>query len=92
MDDARAIVALPYLLRDAGPFAALGDLVAGEGDEPLIMAPVARLEITVGDIHAIAEARARAYPPVESAEPKAKVRRPSGRKFRPKPGRQKGGS
>ena len=85
VDDARAIVALPYLLREAGPFAALGDQVAGEGDEPLIMAPVARLEITVGDIQAIAEARARAFPPEETVQPRRRARRrSSGRKSRPK--------
>jgi hypothetical protein len=84
VDEARAIVALPYLLRDAQPFAALGDLVDGEGEEPIIMAPAARLEITVGDIQRIAEARARAFPPVEAVQPKPRVRHSSGRKHRPK--------
>jgi hypothetical protein len=87
VNDARAIVALPYLLRETLPFAALGNLVDGEGDDPLIMAPVAELEITVGDIQRIAEARARAYPPVEPAQSKPKVRRSSGRKFRPRTAR-----
>jgi hypothetical protein len=84
VNDARAIVALPYLLSGALPFAALGNLVDGEGGDPLIMAPVAQLEITVGDIQRIAEARARAYPPVGPAQSKPKVRRSSGRKLRPK--------
>ncbi len=84
VDEARAIVALPYLLRDAQPFAALGDLVDGEGEEPIIVAPAARLEITVGDIQRIAQARARAFPPVEAAQAKPKVRHSSGRKHRPK--------
>ncbi len=84
VDDARAIVAVPYLLRDTKQFAALGDFVDGEGEEPLIMAPAAQLEITVGDIQLVAEARAKAFPPVETMEPKTKVRRKTGRKFRPK--------
>jgi hypothetical protein len=84
VDDARAIVALPYLLQDAQPFAALEDLIDGEGKEPIIMAPVAKLEITVGDIQRIAQARARAFPPVETVQAKPGARRSSGRKYRPK--------
>jgi len=86
VNDARAIVALPGLLKGALPFAALGELVDGEGDDPLIMAPAARMEITVGDIQGIAEARARAFPPVEDARPRPKVRHKSGRRYKPKGG------
>ena len=84
VNDARAIVALPALLKGSLPFAALGALVDGEGEEPLIMAPAARMEITVGDIQEIAEARARAFPPVEDAQPRQKLRRKSSRRHRPK--------
>ena len=84
VDEARVIVAIPYLLQDTLPFAAVGDLVDGEGEEPVIMAPAAKLEITVGDIQRIALSRARAFPPVESVQAKPKVRRSSGRKHRPK--------
>ncbi|HEY1265546.1 MAG TPA: hypothetical protein VGF06_18600 [Terriglobales bacterium] len=87
VDEARAIVAIPELLRGALPFADLGELVDGEWDDPLIIAPQVRLEITVGDIQRIAEARARAFPPVEVVQPRPRVRRGSGRTYRPKVGR-----
>jgi hypothetical protein len=88
MADARMIKALPALLKDAEPFAALGkELAQGDPDAPLITDTAVKLEITVGDVQRIAEACAKAFPPAQTIPPGARIRRGSGRKFRPKAGR-----
>jgi hypothetical protein len=85
VEDARAIVALPDLLRSALPFAALGhELAEEEAEEPLITDPAVMLEITVGDVQLIASACDRALPQENSAPPRAPLRRGSGRRFRRK--------
>ena len=84
MADARMIKALPALLKEAEPFAALGrELAQGDADAPLIMAPTVQLEITVGDLQRIAEACAKAFPPKVEIPPGVRVKRRSGRKHKP---------
>ena len=83
--EARAILALPDLLKGAEPFAALGrELAEGDGDAPLITDPRVKLEIPVGDVQRIAEAWARAFPPAQDMPPGARLRRGLRRKFRPR--------
>jgi hypothetical protein len=83
--EARAILALPDLLKSVEPFAALGRALAeGDSDAPLITDPGVKLEITVGDLQRIAEAWARAFPPAQDMPPGARLRRGLRRKFRPK--------
>ena len=83
--EARAIVALPDLLKGVEPFAALGrELAQEDGEAPLITDPAVKLEITVGDLQRIAEAWARAFPPAQDMPPGARLRRGLSKKFRPK--------
>jgi hypothetical protein len=85
MADARMIKALPDLLKDAEPFAALGrELAQEDGDAPLIMAPTVKLEITVGDLQRIAAACAKAFPPKMDIPPGVRVKRGSRKAFKPK--------
>jgi hypothetical protein len=84
MADARMIKALPDLIKDAEPFAALGrELAEGDSDAPLIIAPTVKLEITVGDLQRIAVACAKAFPPKVDKPPGVRVKRRSGRKHKP---------
>ena len=80
--EARLIVGMCDLLKQAAPFAALGvQLKEADGEALLIRDKSAGLEITVGDVQRIAEACARAFPPPGQAMPRA--RRGPKRKFRP---------
>ena len=77
--EARAILALPHLLKDAEPFAALGrELENADGDAPLITHTAVELEM-VGDVHRIAQAHARAFPPMQDVP----ARRGPKRRHRP---------
>jgi hypothetical protein len=81
--DARMITALPELLRNAVPFAALGrELAEDDAESPLISDPAAQLEIMVGDVQRIAAAVAKAFPPVDEAGA-AQMQRGPRRRYRP---------
>jgi len=68
------------LLKDAEPFAALGrELENADGDAPSITHTAVELEITVGDVHRIAQAHARAFPPMQDVP----ARRGPKRRHRP---------
>jgi hypothetical protein len=83
--EARAILALPDLLKGVEPFAALGrELAEADGEAPLITDPRVKLEITVQDVQRIAEACARAFPPVSDAPAGARKRGGLKRRFKPK--------
>jgi hypothetical protein len=86
--EARAILALADLLRGGQAFVPLGKkLEEADPDAPLITDTAIKLEITVGDVQRIAGACVKAFPPVVEIPPGARIKRGSGRKLRPKPGR-----
>jgi hypothetical protein len=83
--EVRAILALADLLKRAEPFVALGqELAMADADAPLISHTGVELEITVGDCQRLAEAWAKAYPPTMEIPQGARIRKRSGRKYRPR--------
>lgn len=77
--EARAIVALSDLIAAARPFTALGRALAEhDPQDPIISNAAAELDITAGDVHALAAALDRALGPADSF-------RAAGRGIAPRP-------